>query len=178
MKHIVTVFGSSVPEEKSTEYVMAYECGKVLAEAGMTVCNGGYGGTMEASAKGAREVGGDTIGVTISKWPRKPNAWIQQEVKTASLMERLMKLVELGNAYVVLPGGTGTLLEFACVLELMNKEIINRKPIILFGDFWDGVLDSLSNEPGSEGRAKSNGLVHKVQRPAELSDYVKRSFSM
>ncbi len=177
MKQVVTVFGSSVPEENSAEYVTAYECGRVLAKAGLTICNGGYRGTMEASAKGARDAGGQTIGVTIANWPRKPNAWIQQEIKTTSLMERLMKLVELGNAYIVLPGGTGTLLEFACALELINKEIIDRKPIILVGDFWDGVLDSLRNEPGSEGHTKSNGLVHEVQSPVELAAYLKNSFS-
>jgi uncharacterized protein (TIGR00725 family) len=176
-KHIVTVFGSSVPLVNSAEYGTAYDCGKKIAEAGLTICNGGYRGTMEASAKGAREAGGQTIGVTISDWPRKPNAWIQQEIKTASLIERLMKLVELGNAYIVLPGGTGTLLEFACVLELINKEIINRKPIILVGDFWDGVLNSLGNEPGSEVQARSNRLVHKVQSAVELPEYLKKSFS-
>lgn len=171
------MFGSSVPEENSTEYLTAYDCGRRVAEAGFTICNGGYRGTMEASAKGAREAGGQTIGVTISDWSRKPNAWIQNEIKTASLMERLMKLVDLGNAYIVLPGGTGTLLEFACVLELINKEIIDRKPIILVGDFWDGVLTSLRNEPGADGRAKSNGLIYKVQSPKELPEYLKNSFS-
>jgi uncharacterized protein (TIGR00730 family) len=173
MKPVVTLFGSSVPVEKSPDYVTAYECGRMLAGAGMTVCNGGYGGTMEAAAKGATEAGGATIGITVSSWSRKPNPWIQQEIKASSLLERLMKLVEVGNAYVILPGGTGTLLEFACVLELINKGVISRKPIVLVGDFWDGVMDSLRNEPGSEGHNDSDRLVHKVGDPAELSDYLK-----
>jgi uncharacterized protein (TIGR00730 family) len=171
----VTLFGSSVPQENSADYITAYECGRMLAKAGMTVCNGGYGGTMEASAKGAKEAGGATVGVTVSNWSRKPNPWILREVKATSLIERLMKLVEIGNAYVVLPGGTGTLLEFACVLELINKGLISRKPVVLVGDFWDGVMESLRNEPGSEGRNDSDRLIHKVQNPAELSDYLKRT---
>ena len=167
------MFGSSVPEESSPEYATAYECGRMLAEAGMTVCNGGYGGTMEASARGAQEAGGMTIGITVSTWPRKPNPWIQQEVRMASLIDRLMKLVETGNSYVVLPGGSGTLLEFACVLELINKRIVDRKPIVLVGDFWDGVVEALRQEPGPEGRNDCTKLVHKVRNPEELSHYLK-----
>jgi uncharacterized protein (TIGR00725 family) len=167
------MFGSSIPEENNAEYVTAYECGRMLAKAGMTVCNGGYAGTMEASAKGAKEAGGTTIGITVSGWSRRPNPWIQQEIKTQSLIERLMKLVEMGNAYVVLPGGTGTLLEFACVLELINKEIIDRKPIVLVGDFWNGVVETLRNEPGSHSQNDCTRLVRKVGSPAELSDYLK-----
>ena len=167
------MFGSSVPEENSADYVTAYECGRMLAEAGMAVCNGGYAGTMEASAKGAKEAGGTTIGITVSSWSRKPNPWIQQEIKAQSLIERLMKLVEMGNAYVVLPGGTGTLLEFACVLELINKDIIGRKPIVLVGDFWNGILETLRNEPGSQARNDCTRLVRKVGSPVELLDYLK-----
>jgi uncharacterized protein (TIGR00725 family) len=167
------MFGSSVPEENSADYVTAYECGRMLAEAGMAVCNGGYAGTMEASAKGAKEAGGTTIGITVSGWSRKPNLWIQQEIKAQSLIERLMKLVEKGNAYVVLPGGTGTLLEFACVLELINKDIIGRKPIVLIGDFWNGILETLRNEPGSQVRNDCTRLVRKVGSPVELLDYLK-----
>jgi hypothetical protein len=128
---------------------------------------------MEASAKGAKEAGGTTIGVTVSSWSRKPNPWIQQEIKAQSLIERLMKLVEIGNAYVVLPGGTGTLLEFACVLELINKDIVSRKPIVLVGDFWNGVVETLRNEPRSPNQNDCTRLVHKVGSPAELSDYLK-----
>lgn len=173
MSSIVTVFGSSVPAAKTPQYMTAYECGTMLAKSGMTVCNGGYGGTMEASAKGAKEAGGRTIGVTVSTWSRKPNAWIQQEVKTTSLFERLLKLVELGDAYVVLPGGSGTLLEFACVLELINKGIIGRKPIVLVGDFWNGVLETLRNEPGVGGQNDCTRLVHTVKNPEELSSHLK-----
>ena len=145
----------------------------MIALAGMTACNGGYGGTMEASAKGASENGGATIGVTVSSWSRKPNAWVQREVQTSSLFERLMKLVELGNAYLVLPGGSGTLLELACVLELVNKGIIDRKPIMLVGDYWDRVIDTLRNEPGSSGHNDCSRLVHKVKSPQDLFTYLK-----
>jgi uncharacterized protein (TIGR00730 family) len=168
MATTVTIFGSSVPRENDIHYATAFECGKYLAGSGFSVCNGGYGGTMEAAAKGARSAGGSTIGVTVAEWPREPNQWIQTEIKAATLIERLIKLVELGDAYVVLPGGTGTLLEFAFVLELINKSIISRKPIVLLGDFWQGVLEALRNEPGRRVGSENSQLVQTAQKPSDV----------
>lgn len=173
MSAVVTLFGSSLPVEQSPEYATAYACGAALARSGFTVCNGGYGGTMQASARGAQEAGGMTIGVTVASWARKPNSWVRQEVKTASLTERLMKLVELGSAYGILPGGTGTLLEFACVLEFVNKGVIGRKPIVLVGDFWNGVLETLRNEPGVGDTRDGTRLVKTVHDARELAAYLK-----
>ncbi len=173
MAGIVTMFGSSTPRPGSDDYTAAYECGKSLAEAGFVVCNGGYGGTMEAAAKGARGSGGKTIGVTVADWPRKANEWIQQEVRAANLADRLEKLIEFGDAYVVLRGGTGTLLELAYVLELINKEIIPRKPVVLFGSAWNGVMESLRQEPPSERQKDVSKLVHTVHTPAELASYLR-----
>jgi uncharacterized protein (TIGR00730 family) len=172
MAGIVTIFGSSAPCPGSEDYSTAYECGRKLAEAGFTICNGGYAGTMEASARGAREAGGSTIGVTVSSWQRNPNPWIQQEIKLPSLLDRLMKLIHLGDAYVVLPGGTGTLLEFASVLELMNKDLVGRKPIVLVGDFWKEVVEVLSRESTIEGQNNVIRLIHTVSDPAILVRYL------
>ena len=159
--------------ETDPYYDAAYECGRLLAEAGFRICNGGYGGIMEASAKGAQEAGGETVGITVSSWSRKPNQWIQKELRTASLNERLTKLVELGDAYIVLPGGTGTLLEFATVLELTNKEVIRGKPIVLLGSFWDGVVETLRSDPAAIGEDYISRFVHKVRSPEELVEYLK-----
>ena len=136
---VVTVFGSSKPKPLSPEYLTALDLGKAIAEAGETLCNGGYGGTMEASARGAAEAGGHTIGVTCSILNRRggPNRHIRQEVPTFDLHTRLNTLVRLAGAYVVLPGGTGTMLELALVWELYNKRMIRRQaPVILLGEHW------------------------------------------
>ena len=173
MTNVITVFGSSAPREGSLEYRTAYDCGKALALAGFTVCNGGYAGIMEASAKGARDSGGGTVGVTVGTWPRKANRWIQEEIKEETLIERLMKLVELGDAYVILPGGTGTLLEFAYVLEYINKALMDRKPIVLVGDFWEGVLETLRKESVLTGNLDGTKSVHVVGNAAELVEYLR-----
>ena len=146
--HIVTVFGSSQCPPLSADYQIAYDLGQAIARAGWTLCNGGYGGTMEATAKGAVEAGGHTIGVTCLIFGRSgANSYIQQEVPTFDLFNRLNTLVRLGRAFVVLPGGTGTLVELALVWELLNKRLLRRRaPIVLLGDHWTPIIAPILRE--------------------------------
>ena len=148
----ITVFGSSLPPEGTIAYQEAHALGRALAGGGFAVCNGGYGGLMEASARGAREASGHTIGVTCSIWSRPANPWIVEEVRTASFPERLMTLITRGDAYVVLPGGTGTLAELALAWEMMNKSALSatvggKRPLLLLGAYWQPVIDCLQQEP-------------------------------
>jgi hypothetical protein len=135
----VTVFGTSKALPGQADFETARTLGRLLAENGFTVANGGYGGTMLAAAKGAAEAGGRVIGVTCRAFKRgKANEYISEEIATDTLTDRLAKLIELGDAYLVLPGGTGTLLELADVWEHKNKGFSNAdKPIILIGPFWE-----------------------------------------
>jgi uncharacterized protein (TIGR00725 family) len=149
---IVTIFGSSLPPEGTSAYEEARELGRELAARGFAICNGGYGGLMEASARGARETGGHTIGVTCGIWVGQANPWIVEEVRTASFPERIMTLIARGNAYVVLPGGTGTLAELALAWEMMNKSALSatvggRKPLLIMGSYWQRVIECLDQEP-------------------------------
>jgi uncharacterized protein (TIGR00730 family) len=148
----VTIFGSSLPPEQTPAYEEARELGRLLVECGFAICNGGYGGLMEASARGAREAGGHTIGVTCCLWERSANPWIVQEVRTSSFSERIMTLISLGDAYVALPGGTGTLAELALVWEMMNKSALSatvggKKPLLIMGSYWQPVINCLDQEP-------------------------------
>jgi len=156
-KKTVTIFGTSRAQEGDCAYELAYEMGRLLAQASFTIANGGYGGTMLAAAKGASEGGGEVIGVTCSAFKNsRPNKYISREVGTASLEERLHKLIQLGQAYVVLPGGTGTLLELANVWELKNKGFLETdKPIILLGGFWKPLVDLIAiDDPDSSRYVK------------------------
>ncbi len=139
---IVTVFGTSKAGAGDSVFELAEILGNLLAENGFTIANGGYGGTMLATAKGAVEAGGKVIGVTCRAFKRgKANEYVTEEVTTDRLTDRLAKLIELGQAYIVLPGGTGTLLELADVWEHKNKGFANAdKPIILVGAFWQPLL--------------------------------------
>jgi uncharacterized protein (TIGR00730 family) len=151
---IVTIFGTGRAGRDDSAYALALEMGRLLAQAGFTIANGGYGGTMLAAAKGAAEAGGEVIGVTCSAFKSsKANEYITREIVTGSLDERLDTLTELGRAYVVLPGGTGTLLELAKVWELKNKGFLNAdKPVILVGGFWRPLVELVSKDDPESSR--------------------------
>ncbi len=156
-ENTITIFGTGRAGPGDDAYKLAYKTGKILAQTGFTIVNGGYGGTMFAAAKGAAEAGGKIIGVTCSAFKGScANEYISREIVTDSLEERLDKLIKLGLAYVILPGGTGTLLELAKVWELKNKGFSDAdKPIILVGGFWLPLLDLIaSDDPDSSRHIK------------------------
>ncbi|MGB2959694.1 MAG: LOG family protein [Bacteroidota bacterium] len=172
---VVTLFGSSRPVEGSEEYSVAEELGRRLAAAGFSICNGGYGGTMEATARGAareKEISGKSgiriIGITCTVFgDRRPNPWVEETLTTGSLFDRLQKLLSLGDAYVVLQGGTGTLLELALAWEVVNKRMVDRKPILLLGSFWQGLLETMKDEMEREGRPDPMLSTSVATGPAE-----------
>ncbi len=177
-KHIVSVFGSSRPAPGDPEYSIAKETGQQIALAGFTVCNGGYAGIMEASARGAKEAGGNTIGVICAAFPgRTANAWIDEVMIEDSLISRLMKLMALGDAYVVMKGGTGTLLELAAVWEFTNKGLMLEKPIVLVGDFWTGVVETLKEELEWEGLSGATRYVTIVPSAAACAAVLRQRLS-
>jgi len=153
-KKIVTIFGTARARPGDSIFTLAYETGMLLAQAGFTVANGGYGGTMLAAAKGAAEAGGEVIGVTCSAFKSgRANEYVTREIVTGSLDERLETLVKLGQAYIVLPGGTGTLLELAKVWELKNKGFLKAdKPIILLGGFWKPLIELIATDDADSSR--------------------------
>jgi predicted Rossmann-fold nucleotide-binding protein len=102
---------------------------------------------MEAVSRGAKEAGGHVVGVTVDviarNLERVPNAFVDQEVRTAALLERIDKLGELGAAYVVLPGGAGTLAELGIVWNLALLGALQDKPIVVVGLGWERVLRTM-----------------------------------
>ncbi len=154
MIKIVSVFGTGRAKAGDKSYVLAEQLGRALAEAGFAIANGGYGGTMEASAKGASEAGGEVIGVTCSAFGRvSANKYLSREIVTVSLNDRLETLIKLGSAYVVLAGGTGTLLELAFVWELRNKGFLSEdKPIILLGEYWGRLVELVVSDDADSRR--------------------------
>jgi len=145
---VVSIFGSGRARPDERACLLAEHLGRALAQAGFAIANGGYGGTMYASAQGAAQAGGTVIGVTCSAFKNSvANEYVTRELVTASLEERLNTLVRLGRAYVVLPGGTGTLLELAMVWELKNKGFLDRaKPLVLLGDFWKPLVELVATD--------------------------------
>jgi len=178
MDKVISVFGSSRPLEGTLEYELAFEIGRQLAMAGFTVCNGGYGGTMEASARGAKDAGGLTIGVTVDAFSRVANRWIDKEIHAKSLAERIAFLVDSADGYVVLKGGTGTLLELAYVWEFINKRLIEEKPIVVVGEFWNGVVATFREELMWEGLGDCTRFIRQAGSAVECANLLKARLLM
>src|SRR5213079_2123197 len=92
-ERIVTIFGGSKCGEKDLEYQQAYRVGQLLAEAGFTICTGGYLGVMEAASRGAHERGGRVIGVTMNQFRGEPNRYLTEKIPSAHFYERLPPLI-------------------------------------------------------------------------------------
>lgn len=138
---IITVFGSSRPKPGDADYQEARALGKALAARGFAVGTGGYGGTMEAASRGAKEGGGKTYGITAEFFARGANQWVDVEIRKKTWAERLFALIEMADGFVACKGGTGTLVELAVVWEMLNKSVMAAKPFVVLGDFWTPVLE-------------------------------------
>jgi uncharacterized protein (TIGR00730 family) len=170
----VVIFGGSSYNPGEEAYEAAEALGRAIAENGWTIVNGGYGGTMLACSRGAAGVGGEVIGVGCTILKTGLNEHVTQPVLTANLHDRLARLIELGDAYVALPGSTGTLAELAMVWELVNKQLIPVRPILCWGDFWKPVVCVFSQDGTQDPRINTLGvtesrgdLIHFVTTPDE-----------
>ncbi len=152
MKKTITVFGSSKPVETDEQYKLAYELGFLLAKKGFDVCTGGFFGIMEAVSKSATEAGAKAIGVTVNLWGINGNKFLTKEIKCESVFERIEMLIENGDGFIILQGGTGTLLELAAVWELANKGLIDDKPIVCHSPMWRKIVSVMNEQMKIEGR--------------------------
>ena len=138
---IITVFGSARPKEGEPAWQEAYVVGQRIAEAGWTLCNGGTSGTMQAAARGAREAGGRTLGITMDIYVGDiPNNWLDEEVRVADLFTRLQRLILPASGFICLRGGCGTLAEWALTWTLLASRIIPAAPLVLLGKEWQDLL--------------------------------------
>ncbi len=139
----VTVFGSARFPEGHRYYALARELGSALARAGFVVMTGGGPGIMEAANRGAREAGGLSLGCNI-RLPREqvPNAYLDQFIEFEHFFVRKVMLVKYSSAFVVMPGGFGTLDEAFEVVTLIQTGKLESFPVVAMGsEFWDELRD-------------------------------------
>jgi uncharacterized protein (TIGR00730 family) len=141
----VTVFGSARFTEEHEYYVLAREIGQRLARAGFTVMTGGGPGIMEAANRGAREVGGYSVGCNIElPQEQKPNPYLNRWVTFRHFFVRKLMLVKYSYAFIALPGGFGTLDEIFETATLIQTHKIKDFPLVLVGkEYWRPLLDFL-----------------------------------
>lgn len=175
MKKVVTVFGSSLPVYGEEQYQHAYKLGCILAKNNFDVCTGGNLGIMEAVSRGAVENGSSAIGITLKGKFDSHNAYLNNHINCDTLFDRIIKLLKTGDAYIVLQGGTGTLLEIAAVWEFINKGFMHEKPIACHGKMWKPIIESIENQIILEKR--KTGLVRYFEEIDDCADYIIKSIS-
>lgn len=174
----VTVFGSARFKPGSDYYELARAVGRELALAGFTTITGGGPGAMEAANRGAHEVGGASYGLNILlPHEQEPNPYVDESVEFRYFFVRKVMLVKYSCAYIVVPGGLGTLDELYEAATLIQCGKIGPFPLVLVGsEFWQGMKEFLifMVEQGVFD-AKEVGFGRIVDDPKEAVDMVLRS---
>ena len=143
----VTIFGSARIKPGDKYYHMAEKLGQLLAQNGFPVITGGGAGIMEAANKGAAEAGGQSVGMNIKlPFEQKPNPYANLQLDYKYFFIRKVMFVKSAVAYVIMPGGYGTMDEFFEALTLIQTKRVKSFPVILMGrEYWQGLLDWLKN---------------------------------
>src|SRR3989344_2694081 len=147
----VAFFGSADVDEKDPVYIQAFNVARYLALHDKVIVNGGGPGVMQASTQGAKASGGQTLVITFAPDPedapefegRATGNNADVEIKTRNYIERMFSLIEQCDIFIIFKGGTGTLSEWATSWLMAHIYFGKHKPIILFGEFWQEVIDCI-----------------------------------
>ena len=139
-ERIVTIFGGAKCGGTDPEYAQARRVGELLAEAGYTICTGGYLGVMEGASRGAHERGGRVLGITMNQFKAEPNRFLTDKVATAHFYERLQLLITRSVGFIAIRGGMGTVTELSLVWNKIQTRVIGPRPLVLLGDCWPPIV--------------------------------------
>lgn len=175
----VSIFGFADCPPSDSLYKEAQEVARVLAENGLEIVNGGGPGVMRAATEGAHEGGGKATVATfypkfIENFEGKDHLnKADKEIIMNNYVDRTMKLLELGDAYVVFNGGTGTLSEFGMTWGLAYLYFGHHKPFILYGDFWFPIMETLvKNMRIAENRSDALKVYRIATTPEKVLEYL------
>jgi uncharacterized protein (TIGR00730 family) len=156
----VSVFGSARTSRDDPIYAAAEEVGQRLAQTGFAVITGGGPGVMEAANKGAYEAGGDSVGCNIElPFEQGMNAYVRTAINFRYFFVRKTMFVKYAEAFVIFPGGFGTMDELFEALTLIQTGKVRDFPVVLFGrSYWRGLLDWLREAMLGEGKISANDL--------------------
>jgi hypothetical protein len=174
----ITVFGSARFKEGHTEYQRAREMGALLARDGYTVVTGGGPGIMEAASRGAKEAGGQTVGCNIVlPHEQDPNPYLDRVITFYYFFVRKVMLIKYSYAFVIMPGGLGTLDEMTEAITLIQTGKLYDFPVILVGrDYWKGFYDWVENTLVAEGTVSREDLdfIHITDEPKEALEIIRK----
>lgn len=168
----VSIFGSARALPDAPEYKAAQETAALLAQAGFSVITGGGPGIMEAANRGAFEAGGRSIGCNIElSFEQKPNPYQTRSLKFKYFFVRKMMFVKYSSAFVIFPGGFGTLDELFEALTLIQTHKIRNFPVVMVGSrYWGGLLNWIRDFALTEGKITEDDLMllHLTDSPSEV----------
>ena len=174
----VTIFGSARVAPTDIYYQKAERLAQLLAKNGFSVITGGGPGIMEAGNKGATEAGGQSIGMNIRlPFEQKPNPYANIRIDYKYFFTRKVMFVKYAVAYVIMPGGFGTMDELFEALTLIQTRRIKSFPLILMGsDYWQGLLDWLKKTMLTEGKIipADLDLIQVIDDPEEVVKHIKK----
>ena len=167
----VSCFGSARVRETDPRYAQARETGRLLALAGFTVISGGGPGLMEAANRGARDAGGLSVGLNIElPFEQAPNHYQDISLTVHYVFTRKLMFVRYASAFVVFPGGFGTLDELFEALVLIQTHKVRDFPVVLMGsEYWSGLLEWMRERVAGEAMIKPSDLdlIQTTDDPAE-----------
>ena len=174
----VSIFGSARVKQDDPYYKKAEYLAHRLAEEGFTIITGGGPGIMEAGNKGAAEAGGKSVGMNIRlPFEQKPNPYANISLDCRYFFIRKVLFVKYAMAYVVLPGGFGTLDEMFEALTLIQTKRIKSFPVILMGsEFWGGLMDWIKETMLRDNKIAPSDLTlfEIIDDPEEVVKYIKK----
>ena len=155
----ITVFGSARFNEQHPHYLQAVEFGKRIAQLGFTTLTGGGPGIMEAANRGAYQAGGASVGCNIKlPFEQKPNPYVNVIIAFDHFFVRKVILVKYSYAFIIMPGGFGTMDEFFETLTLVQTKTINQFPIVLFGKNYYQPLWDYMRQMANKGTINNDDL--------------------
>ena len=173
----VSVFGSTRIGADHPSYFVAEQIGRLLAQHGYAVMTGAGPGVMEAANKGAYEAGGVSVGLNIElPQQQHPNRYLTKLVNFQHFFVRKVMFVKHSLAFVILPGGYGTLDELFDSITLIQTNKIESFPVILVGgDYWEGLVGWLRDPVMKQGKigAEEISIIKIVQSPEEAIQLIK-----
>jgi uncharacterized protein (TIGR00730 family) len=175
----VAVFGSARTLPDNPQYKAAQGTGALLAQAGFSIITGGGPGIMEAVNRGAFEAGGLSIGCNIElPFEQKANPYLSRTVTFKYFFVRKTMFVKYSTAFIIFPGGFGTLDELFESLTLIQTRKIRNFPVVLYGSaYWKGMVDWIRDVMLKEGKITEEDLklLHLTDSPAEAVDIIVKS---
>jgi uncharacterized protein (TIGR00730 family) len=178
VRNAVSIFGSARVKPDDAYYKKAEILARLLAQNGFSVITGGGPGIMEAANKGASEAGGKSVGMNIRlPFEQKPNPYSNIHLDYKYFFIRKVMFVKYAMAYVILPGGFGTMDELFEAVTLIQTKRIRSFPLILMGsDYWQGLLDWLKKTMLAEGKIQPADLelIQIIDDPEEVVKHIKK----